>query len=364
MLPTEILDSLERSGEPFLLTDLQGVIRYVSPGITIMTEYDPSELIGTNVRILKSNIHDTRLYDDMWETILSKQHWHGTLINRKKSGDLFTVRVSIRPVVDVAGTVTGFFSSMTPIEDLKDMTSSSEGTMNPQRIVEFMDQMSSEFRMALNSAYGFAEILREDLGERIDESQTEYLQIISSGLKRLMHTLGDARLIIQIDSGIIQPDRQEIAVAKEIKAILTDFAPMFDNGPVRLIKVIEDNGALISVDRQYFNVMIHNLLTNAYKFTEQGTVTVGLEIRDERAVVTVIDTGVGISEKFKENIFSPFKQEEIGYSSEFEGSGLGLALTKRLTELMGGEITFESVKHGGSTFIVKFPVVGWQSSLT
>jgi len=360
----EIVRALELSGEVLLITDKNGVIRYATPAITDLTGYTPTELIGQHTRIFKSSENPTSLYDDMWETILAKQVWSGLIRNRTKSGTEKLEYLSIIPMLGKDGDIDSFCCVRHHMDEAASANLRVPGNLlkkipsDREEVLDFVSQMSYEFRTALNSILGFSQILYDDLAQKLEDSQKEYFNVVSQSSQRLLHIIEDVLFLTRIGKGEISFQFERIQVAHELKKILSSIMLLVKPGNVRFIKVIEDNGALISADLQCFEQIISNLLINAIKFTSNGTITVGLETKNEKAVISVIDTGVGITEEFKPYVFVPFKQEELGYNEEFEGAGLGLTITSKLIEMMDAEIDFESTKGEGSTFIVSFPIMG------
>src|SRR5690606_14202332 len=118
---------------------------------------------------------------------------------------------------------------------------------------------------------------------------------------------------------------------------------------------LPDRSPLAVLDRAAFDRIMNNLLSTALKFTLEGGVTISAKIDDESVIVEVTDTGVGISESFLPFVFDEFKQESDGLGREFEGNGLGMNITKRLVEVMNGQISVRSKKGVGTTFTVSFP---------
>jgi signal transduction histidine kinase len=221
-----------------------------------------------------------------------------------------------------------------------------------------LNGLSHELKNSLISINGFARLLYDDLYASIGEVPREYLTIILQSNQRLLHILNDVVTLIGLESGEIAREMETIPAAGELKRIIANLLLCIEVKNLRLITLIDDKGALLSMDRHFLEQIVTNLLTNAVKFTPRGCITIALETKDSFVELTVSDTGIGISDAFKSSVFKPFSQEEIGFLPEYEGAGLGLAITKRLTELMGGTISFESEKSGGSTFTVRFPISG------
>ncbi len=362
---TDILHSIEKAGDCIILTDSEGNITYASPAIEQIAGYTPEELTGRSTRVFKSDRNPPALYADMWATILERRTWSGLIENRRKNGDVYLEQLTITPLVNEKGEITQYYcrkvlaDGVQPVDQLP-------GYLQRQLPIggagrsDFMSRVSYELRTALNSILGFTQILHEDLRNVIDPMQDEYFSVIAQSGARIQHMMEDALTLTLLETAEFAFHFEQFAVAPEVRRILANISLLVTAHNLRIIKVIEDNGALVSMDRHCFEQIITNLLVNSIKFTQEGTITIGLETRSGEVVVTVIDTGIGISDTFKPFVFEPFRQEEIGYSQELEGAGLGLAITKRMTEIMAGRITFESTKGEGSTFTVRFPIIGWE----
>ncbi|HEX8298987.1 MAG TPA: PAS domain-containing protein, partial [Rubricoccaceae bacterium] len=210
--------------------------------------------------------------------------------------------------------------------------------------------MSHEIRTPLTAILGYAEMLA---GEAPPDLQ-DLVEPIWRGGKRLMDTLNSVLDLAQLDAG-------EVSIASDcvdLRAELDEACAALR--PLALAKdlTLQVTGAPVwaLADRPALARVLANLVGNAVKFTERGAVTVEAGHDEQAAWVRVSDTGVGIAAEFLPALFSEFKQESEGHSRAYEGNGLGLAITKRLAELMGGEIAVESEKGVGSVFTVRLPL--------
>lgn len=218
---------------------------------------------------------------------------------------------------------------------------------------EFLANMSHEIRTPLAGVIGFAEVLEEEL----PMEYREIAQLISSGGNRLLHTLNsvldfarlrahDQKLLLTPINVIERVSRQckllsSLAVQKNLKL---DFECEQDH----LYALLDDN----SLER-----VLNNLIGNAIKYTKRGAVHVRIVSEESHFEIQVKDTGIGIDDAFIPHIFEPFRQEHMGDDRPYEGVGLGLTITKRLVDLMNGEITVESQPKKGSCFSVRFPLL-------
>ena len=215
---------------------------------------------------------------------------------------------------------------------------------------EFLANMSHEIRTPLAGVIGFSEILEEEL----QDEHKEVAQIIANGGNRLLNTLNSvldfARLRSKNPKIMLAPTNVSISLTQQCK--LLENLALQKNLQFNLN--IPEEDIFVLVDTGFLDRIVSNLITNAIKYTEQGSIFVGVETVGEWVEITISDTGIGIAEDFLPLIFEPFRQEQMGDSRSFEGVGLGLSITKRLVDLMEGEISVQSALDEGSTFKVRF----------
>jgi len=215
----------------------------------------------------------------------------------------------------------------------------------------FLANMSHEIRTPLTAVIGYAEVLAEEVGPRYENLAGP----IVSGGRRLLDTLDSVLELARLEAGEQHLAIESVdagAAAAEAVRLLT---PLAAQKGLSLHAHLPPVPTHVMADPDALSRVLHNLIGNAVKFTERGHVRVSVEAGAERVAVAVTDTGVGISAAFLPHIFEEFKQESEGYERSHEGSGLGLTLTRRLVDLMGGTISVESTPGVGSTFTVSFP---------
>ena len=218
----------------------------------------------------------------------------------------------------------------------------------------FLTNMSHEIRTPLTGIIGYAQILAGEVAA----SQAEFVEVIEQSGMRLMDTLNSILDLSQLEAGGLELEVAEIDLASEIEEVTRLLLPLAREKNLRLRTTIRTPNVRARLDQISLNRLLNNLIRNAIKFTEKGEVVVCLETDEHRIYIHVQDTGVGISPAFIPYLFDEFRQESQGLTRSYEGNGLGLAITKRLIELMGGEITVESEKEQGSRFTVSFPKSG------
>lgn len=221
---------------------------------------------------------------------------------------------------------------------------------------DFLANMSHELRTPLNAIIGFAEILRDELVGSINYEQKECVNDIRMSGQHLLEMINDILDLSKIEAGKMSLQLEEFAIVdavEEVNAIIKALALKKD---VELTLICQQDG-IIEADRVKVKQIFYNLLSNAVKFTpEDGKVTTQLKVTPTDLQVKVIDTGIGITEEDQMKLFAPFTQIDTSKSRRFGGTGLGLALTQRLIELHGGEISVTSEEGKGSTFSFNIPI--------
>lgn len=216
----------------------------------------------------------------------------------------------------------------------------------------FLANMSHEIRTPLTGIIGFATVLAKEL----PEDHREFAELIRSSGRRLLEMLNSVLDLAKLESNQMSLEHREIDLAGEIRKVIDLLAPIAEEKGLPLeIEVDGERPHVLRTDRAALNRILHNLIGNAIKFTDQGHVRVSVWCSDDRVGFDVTDTGIGIEAKFIPQLFEEFSQESSGMSRSHSGTGLGLTITKRLVELMGGEIEVESKKNEGSRFGVALP---------
>jgi len=215
----------------------------------------------------------------------------------------------------------------------------------------FLANMSHEIRTPLTSIIGFAEVLGEEVGGQ----EKEMASLIQRSGMRLKQTLTSVLDLARLEEDEISLTLKRTALNDQIHETVNLLRPQIDRNELDLRLDLPPSPVEALVDETAFDRILTNLLTNAIKFTKEGRVTVALTPESDAVILTVADTGVGISESFLQRIFEAFKQESEGTMREYEGIGLGLTITRRLIDLMNGDIEVDSTKGEGTTVVVTLP---------
>jgi signal transduction histidine kinase len=217
----------------------------------------------------------------------------------------------------------------------------------------FLANMSHELRTPLTGINGFADVLRQDLE---DPELKEMAEIIFKSGNRLSETLNLILDLSKLESGEMEFHNNPIDLVNQTDELISKFMDAAQKKGLELKTSFSQPSILINTGEKAYQTILNNLINNAIKFTKAGSVATDISLKDNFVEIKVIDSGIGIEKDYHDIIFDEFRQVSEGYSRNFEGTGLGLNITKQLVEKAGGEIIVDSEPGKGSTFTVKLPV--------
>ncbi|MGB9664077.1 MAG: PAS domain-containing hybrid sensor histidine kinase/response regulator [Ignavibacteria bacterium] len=354
--------AVENTDEMMMITDVQGAIEYVNPAFERITGYSLEEIKGKTPRILKSGLQPDEFYADLWKTILSGKSWQGILVNKKKDGSLYTEEMLISPIKNENNQIISFVAIKKDVterikaeEELKQARLKAEES---ERIKSnFLSMMSHEVRTPLNVILGFLDIIKSSIDPADFPEKDHVFNVIERNSKRLITLINDIIDISRIESNEMKLNFNFYDVNTLARNAVIQFESEANAKGLKLINNVNLDNVFIKVDDLRFHQIMSNLLSNAIKFTSRGEVVVSAEVKSNKVYISVKDTGIGIPKEYFPHLFEFFRQAEEGYNRNFEGAGLGLAITKKLTTMMNGEIYVDSEVNKGSTFTIVFPIV-------
>ncbi|MEP3856630.1 MAG: ATP-binding protein [Porticoccus sp.] len=243
----------------------------------------------------------------------------------------------------------------------------------------FLATMSHELRTPLNSIIGFTGIILQGMAGPITREQTKQLGMVRSSARHLLDLINDVLDISKIEAGQLQVRRESFDLAGAIDQVIGSVKPLAERKGLSLHRDIAADLSTMCSDRRRVEQILLNLLNNAIKFTDRGSVALHVELEpawvpttavdseDNRAPLRgeqpvpavrfrVTDTGIGIRPEDIEQLFKPFNQVDSGLTRQHDGTGLGLAICSRLTNLLGGAIKVDSQWSQGSEFTVILPL--------
>jgi PAS domain S-box-containing protein len=404
--------AVEQSPVSIVITNLEGQIEYVNPAFEITSGYSFEEVIGKGSKILKSGETEDEEYKEMWETIISGREWHCEWLNKKKSGELYWEKISISPIFNDKGNITNYLAVKQDITESKEaemeirdlnlnlelkieertsqladinesllkeiderkkveieiIKARNEAEQANQAKSEFLSRMSHELRTPMNSILGFSQLL--DMGELNAGQKKGVGHIMRSG-KHLLDLINEVLDISRIEAGRLSLSLEPIRLGGIISETLDIIRPQaLAKGLSLNFLNFRTNQSYVNTDRQRLKQILLNLINNAVKYNREGG---SVEIKTEQMTpdsrgntfirISVSDSGVGISPDDIPRLFTPF--ERIGAEkSVTEGTGLGLAVVKKLIDAMDGKVGVESTIGEGSTFWIEMPLSESQREYT
>lgn len=340
---------LSSAGEGIVELSPQGIVTYVNPGAMSMTGYDKQELLGQPFASVLAQESGPQFVEQM-QKHAEVDRWSCELMMRRKNGDPFWVRVSANTIRDADWKPLGLVLVTTDIMHLKELD---------RMKTEFVSMVSHELRTPLTSIKGYVSMLREgELGELTPE-QLEFLDITLENADRLMGLINDLLDISRIESGRLRLSLSDFDFGDVIKAVRSDMRAMGETKQIKTIVEGSTGPVRVHADRDRVVQILANLLSNAYKYSPEGsTVRIRSHVDGRFAKIQVIDQGMGLSEQDLAKLFTKFFRTEAAKKRGISGTGLGLSISRQLVEMQGGEMSVKSEIGQGSTFTFTLPLAG------
>lgn len=359
--------AVEQSPIAIVITNQEGAIEYVNPHFCNISGYSAQEVLGENPRLLKSGEMAAAYYQELWSTITRGEVWRGEFRNRRKNGSTYWESATIAPVRDINGQTSHYIALK---EDISLRKSYEEQLIEERHKYQeasrvksdFLATISHEIRTPMNTILGMTGELKES---HLSGEQLKLLQSIQAAASNLLQIINDVLDFSRFEAGSIELFiaplllRQVVSEAEQIVAF------QIRKQGIRFLTYMDSTvPPFIFGDAQRLRQVLVNLLVNASKFTEQGTIALLVHLQPGKAEASdqqelcfrVVDTGIGISEAHRDKLFHAFSQADGSITRQYGGTGLGLSISKHLVGMMGGTIGFESCQGVGSTFWFTLPL--------
>jgi len=222
----------------------------------------------------------------------------------------------------------------------------------------FLNVLSHELRTPLNIILGYSTIIKESLKDKVSSEEKVYLDNLHNGSERLFNSISQMLEFAQLEAGNFKLTIETVDLIPMLQYSIQGIKQQALEKKIDIKTNIKEKSILVDIDLHCIENALNNLLNNAVKFTSRGFIEVetGILKDHELAFCKIRDSGVGISAEYLEHLYSPFSQEDLNLSRNYEGNGLGLALTKRYVEKLGGSLIVDSIKGVGSTFTLTLPL--------
>jgi len=353
--------AIEQGPSSIVITNEKGDIEFVNNQFTSFTQYTLEDVKGRKPRIFNPGHLSEMDYTNLWETFQKGNTWKGEVDNRKKDKSTYLEELTISALKKIDGSVCNYIIISNDITEKKQMlnelVSAKEKAEESDRLKSaFLANMSHEIRTPLNSIIGFSELMLEPDFET--KQQVEFAQMINTSGYNMLSIINDLMDISKIEAGQVRIVRKTMSVNRLIQDVQKEYS--FKAREKGLELRLDPSNApyeiFIESDENRLKQILVNFVSNALKFTKEGFIEIGFSRKDAFVLFHVKDTGIGIPPAFHHKIFERFRQVESDYTREYGGNGLGLAISKSLTELLGGKIGLESEIGQGSTFFIEIPL--------
>ncbi len=367
-IPGRVRDALDTMADGLLILDRKEQIVLANQAFSGMIDKTPASLLGFRAGELPwvdSAGNKIKKLERPWITALSlgKVQKDQTIRLQLTEDEVRSFRVNCSPVLGEGNKHAGVLVSFDDITEMEEkevelINSKLEAEAANQAKSSFLANMSHEIRTPMNAILGFTDILKRGYVKNEEES-LKYLNTIHSSGKNLLELINDILDLSKVESGHIEVEKLQVEPYTIISEVIQMLKVKSDEKGIDLeFKAQSALPEKIEVDPVRLRQIAFNLIGNSIKFTESGSVTVTCrfeEKSDSRLLLEIVDTGIGMSEDAQQAIFNPFVQADNTVSRRFGGTGLGLTISRKFAQAMGGDIQVKSVLDQGSTFTISLP---------
>jgi len=339
----------------------------VNPAYAEMHGYTVEELIGAPISIVwPTDTH--KKMDAHTDEAREQGRLVAETIHVRKDGTMFPAEVVASTILDNRGKPVWFVANVQDVTERKrlqeararaiELEAENRRVEEANRLKsEFLANMSHELRTPLNSIIGFTELIYDEQAGPLHSKQREFLEDILSSGQHLLRLINDVLDLAKIEAGKVDFSHEPVDLELLVQTVVQSLSAGALAKNIQVAVSVDPSLSDVELDPGRFKQVLYNYLSNALKFTpERGFVTVRIEPEEgNRFRLEVEDTGPGISAADKDRLFVAFQQLDSSIAKRYEGTGLGLALTKRLTEAQGGTVGVRSAPERGSIFFAVLP---------
>lgn len=340
------------------ITDIKGTITYVNSKFCEISKYSQNELIGNNHRIINSGYHPVEFFKEMYKTIGKGDIWKAQIRNRAKDGSFYWVDTTIVPLKNRDGKPIKYLAIRFDITAQKRTEERLKQTLNEleytnKELEHFAYVASHDLREPLRMVTSYAQLIGRKYQGRLDENADVYINYLAEGTKR-MTKLIDGLLQYSRSTASKCQNFAEVDLNKVLSEVLADLKIAIEESNS---KVHYSSLPSVMGDPVQLRQLIQNLISNAIKYRDREPPVIDITSKEnsDEFIISVKDNGIGISPENFDRVFVIFQR--LHNEEEYPGTGIGLAVCKRIVERHGGRIWLESKPSKGSEFFFSIPKV-------
>ncbi|WP_448188234.1 ATP-binding protein [Azospirillum sp. sgz301742] len=356
--------------EGIVVADERGIIQAFNPAAERIFGLTAAQAIGNELGILMAPADAAAHRKYLERYLMAGEAWvigrNREVTGRRRDGSEFPLDIAVSELITDEGRL--FIGALRDISARKaierQLIAAKDQAESANRAKsEFLNSMSHELRTPLNAILGFAQLLEMDSPAALPAKRAEYVQLILRAGHHLLSLIEDVLDLAKIEAGRVELAVEPVALGTAVTEALDIVGPVADAAGITIVNEAGDGAPLVLGDARRVRQALVNLLSNGVKYNRPGgRVTVSVKPGDGgRPRVLVTDTGRGIPQDRLGELFEPFNRLNAERSA-IEGTGIGLAITRRLIESMGGEVGATSQEGVGSTFWIALPAAGWQAA--
>ncbi|NDJ16941.1 PAS domain S-box protein [Myxacorys almedinensis] len=359
--------AVESAYDSATITDLNGKILYANSATGRIFNWQPDMLLGTHAAVFFPERKQTEWLIEQAIAVRDMRGiaggWSGEVICSRRNGDTFPALVSVGPILDEKHRATAVSFITRDITQQK----SYEAELGAKNLElerasrlksDFLANMSHELRTPLTSILGFSSILQKQIFGDLNSKQQIYVHQINQSGQHLLGLINDVLDLSKVEAGQMRLEIAPLVVSELCESTLAIVDEQARMRNLTVNYMIEPDLEPLMADELRVRQMLLNLLSNAIKFSEEGgEIGLNVKMQEECLHLMVWDTGIGIPHDKQHLLFQPFQQIDGSLSRRHEGTGLGLALTRKLAELHAGTVKMQSIEGEGSQFTICLPMV-------